>query len=141
MPRSQHSLNRINQNLPVLSPPDISLSIYFVDSCAIHTQSCRMAWASRHYSPVSGNPDFTVTALIDLALGLNPKPIDADTQTEPSAQTSLRWRHLEGLLDGVVHHLNVGLVDLHGLGSQAAGLIDWDLMQIRAPCPIIFQNQ
>ena len=48
---------------------------------------------------------------------------------------------LEGKLDGIVHHSNVGLVNFHWLWSQTAGLKNRDGMHILMPIPVVFKNQ
>lgn len=58
----------------------------------------------------------------------------------------VRWRgggerNLEGLLDGVVHHVDVGLVHLERLGGQPAGREDGDALHVWAACPVVLQDQ
>ena len=49
--------------------------------------------------------------------------------------------HLEGGLDVLIHHLDVGLVDGHGPASQPAGLVDWHAVQQGVRRPALLQDQ
>ena len=54
---------------------------------------------------------------------------------------SLGVSHLEGGLNVLIHHLNVGLVDGHGAPSQTAGLVDGHAVQQGVRCPALLQDQ
>ena len=62
--------------------------------------------------------------------------------TLPNKEQHERCRAcLESSLDVIIHHLYVGLVDTDSTPSQAAGLVDRHVLQLRAVVPALLKNQ